>query len=181
MSLFSENGRYFIWAPIRSDREGRGGPGTLCCQWVMMTMVWRVSGPGSGDTLLLSAPWSPPAMMTQCPGDSLTNDQLTPRTRDQNSRGELETDWGGGWCKFCCLEYLSRPMTRGIPFTSPNYLQRFQTVEGESSSSHLVFRSQRQERSEGQQWLSAHRGSPDNWNRLGIYSNDRWFIPISEQ
>ena len=47
----------------------------------------------------------------------------------------------------CCLEYLSRPMTRGIPFTSPNYLQRFQTVEGESSSSHDAQCSEARDRS----------------------------------
>ena len=79
-----------ILSPAASDQTARGGPGALCCQWVMMTSDHGgVSGPGSGDTL----PWSPPAMMTQCPGDSLINDQLTPRTRDQNSTRELETDW----------------------------------------------------------------------------------------
>ena len=74
-----------ILSPATSDQTARGGAGALCCQWVMMTSDHGVSG----DTL----PWSPPALMTQCPGDSLINDQLTPRTRDQNSTGELETDW----------------------------------------------------------------------------------------
>ena len=55
----------------------------------------RLSGPRSGDTLRPSSHCSPPTDMTQCPGDSLINDQLTPRitNRDQNSTGELETDW----------------------------------------------------------------------------------------
>lgn len=59
-----------------------------------MTSDHGVSGWGSGDTLLWSL-WSPPVMMTQCPGDSLINHQLTPRitNRDQNSPGELEIDW----------------------------------------------------------------------------------------
>ena len=47
-----------------------------------------VSGPGSGDTLL---PWSPPAMMTHCPGDTVINDNWPPAPG--TCQGELETDW----------------------------------------------------------------------------------------
>ena len=115
--------------------------------------------------------WHPPPLVTPRHDDTLSwwhrdQWQLTPRTRDMPGRARDRLR--GGECKFCCVvEYLSRPMTRGIPFTSSNYLQRFQTAEEGQSSSGVMLSVQKPKSgasshvSRGQQWLSAHRGSPD--------------------
>ena len=183
VNLILENGRYFIIDHNQIRQISGWRVGTLhCCVsgwwWPWHPAIWPPIRWHPPPLLSLLTPHWHDTMSWWQP-DQWPTDLTQHGYENRNNYRELEIDWNE--CKFLCvLEYLRGPMTRCFLFTYANdgYLWRFQTGrDNHRVKSCSVFRSQTEtgvSRSEGQQWLSAHQGSPENWNRLGIYLNERW-------
>ena len=101
MSLISENREVFY---LRPDQIRQGGRAQGWTRYIVLSVGDDDHGaPGIWPWIR----WHPPLVtprhddtMSRWQPDQWPTDPTG--TRDQNSSGELETDWGGG-CKFCCV------------------------------------------------------------------------------